>query len=103
MSSWAQLMDPCSTLLPSQVRFSCFFYSSESRFFYDRLLTCGLLGYPIASLPLGYLNDFNGRPFGLVALASAHQDALLVRVQSAWEVTFPKRRPPPLFTGGSES
>jgi hypothetical protein len=31
--------------------FRLFLYSSEGRFFYDRLLTCGLLGYPIASLP----------------------------------------------------
>ncbi|KAF2872776.1 amidase family protein [Massariosphaeria phaeospora] len=61
----------------------------------------GIAGYPIASLPLGYL-DFNGRPFGLVAMASAHQDALLVQVQSAWEATFPKRRPPPLFSDRSE-
>ncbi|KAF2655860.1 amidase family protein [Lophiostoma macrostomum CBS 122681] len=55
----------------------------------------GIAGYPIASLPLGYL-DFNGRPFGLVALASAHQEHVLVQVQSAWEATFPKRRPPHL-------
>jgi amidase len=53
-------------------------------------------GYPIASLPLGYL-DYNGRPFGLVALASAHQESLLVQVQSAWEATFPNRQPPPQF------
>ena len=56
-------------------------------------------GYPIATLPLSYL-DFNGRPFGLVALASAHQDALLVQVQSAWEATFPRRKPPPMFWDG---
>ncbi|KAI4220073.1 MAG: hypothetical protein LQ349_008177 [Xanthoria aureola] len=51
-------------------------------------------GYPIASLPLGYL-DFNGRPFGMAALASAHQEATLIKVQSAWEATFPPRHPPP--------
>ncbi|KAF1954823.1 amidase family protein [Byssothecium circinans] len=61
----------------------------------------GIAGYPIASLPLSYL-DFNGRPFGLVALATAHQESLLVQVQSAWEATFPKRQPPALFTGKSE-
>lgn len=51
-------------------------------------------GYPIASLPLGYL-EFNGRPFGMAALASGHQEATLIKVQSAWEATFPARRPPP--------
>jgi len=51
-------------------------------------------GYPIASLPLGYL-ELNGRPFGMAALASAHQEATLIKVQSAWEATFPLRRPPP--------
>ena len=51
-------------------------------------------GYPIASLPLGYL-DYNGRPFAMAALASGHQEATLVKVQSAWESTFPPRRPPP--------
>ena len=51
-------------------------------------------GYPIASLPLGYL-DFNGRPFAMAALVSGHQEATLVKVQSAWEATFPPRRPPP--------
>ncbi|KAI4255482.1 MAG: hypothetical protein L6R42_006712 [Xanthoria sp. 1 TBL-2021] len=50
--------------------------------------------YPIASLPLGYL-EFNGRPFGMAALISAHQEATLIKVQSAWEATFPARRPPP--------
>lgn len=55
----------------------------------------GTAGYPVASLPLGYL-DYNGRPFGLQITAKAHQEALLIQVQSAWEATFPKRRPPPL-------
>ncbi|WVO18403.1 hypothetical protein L204_106119 [Cryptococcus depauperatus] len=53
----------------------------------------GSAGYPIASLPLNYL-DFNGRAFGLQIIAKAHQDALLIRAQSAWEATFPKRQPP---------
>ncbi|KAI9768832.1 MAG: hypothetical protein M1840_004646 [Geoglossum simile] len=50
--------------------------------------------YPIATLPLSYL-DYNGRPFGLVVIASAHQEALLLKVQSAWEATFGPRLPPP--------
>ncbi|RFU76890.1 amidase family [Trichoderma arundinaceum] len=52
-------------------------------------------GYPVATVPLGYL-DFNGRPFGLQIAAKAHQEALLVQAQSACEATFPKRQPPPL-------
>ncbi|KAF2970834.1 hypothetical protein GQX73_g2780 [Xylaria multiplex] len=55
----------------------------------------GTAGYPSATLPLGYL-DFNGRPFGLQILAKAHQEALLIEAQSAWEATFAKRQPPPL-------
>ena len=51
-------------------------------------------GYPIATLPLGYL-DYNGRPFAMAALVSGHQEATLVKVQSAWEATSPPRLPPP--------
>lgn len=50
-------------------------------------------------MPLGYL-DFNGRPFGLCAIARAHQDAVLLKVQSAWEATFGPRLPPPLLAVG---
>lgn len=57
----------------------------------------GFTGHPVASLPLGY-SDFNGRPFGLQVFAKAHQEALLVQVQSAWEASFPKRQPPDLET-----
>lgn len=52
-------------------------------------------GYPFATLPLSYFKK-NGRPFGLVAIAPAWQEELLVRVMSAWEATFPKRRVPEL-------
>lgn len=45
-------------------------------------------------MPLGYL-DFNGRPFGMTVIASGHQEATLIKVQSAWEATFPARQPPP--------
>lgn len=44
-------------------------------------------GYPVGTLPLGYLN-FNGRPFGLQIIAKAHQEALIIQVQSAWEKTM---------------
>ncbi|KAI1132451.1 amidase family protein [Nemania abortiva] len=59
------------------------------------MMISGTAGYPSATLPLGYL-DFNGRPFGLQIMAKAHQEALLIQAQSAWEATFPKRQPPPL-------
>ncbi|EPS29808.1 hypothetical protein PDE_04758 [Penicillium oxalicum 114-2] len=52
-------------------------------------------GYPIATLPLGYL-DFNGRPHGLAAIAGPHQDALLIQLQSAWEASTAPRKPPVL-------
>ncbi|EGX92259.1 amidase family protein [Cordyceps militaris CM01] len=55
----------------------------------------GTAGYPVASLPLGYL-DFNGRPFGMQITARAHEDALLIQAQSAWEATFSPRQPPQL-------
>ncbi|KAI9817887.1 MAG: hypothetical protein M1827_001006 [Pycnora praestabilis] len=55
-------------------------------------------GYPIATLPLSYL-DFNGRAFGLVALTSAHREDILFRIQSAWEATFPPRIPPKHLQG----
>lgn len=45
-------------------------------------------------MPLSYL-DFNGRPLGVAALAGKNQDAALVKLMSAWEATFPKRKPPP--------
>lgn len=50
-------------------------------------------GYPVAAMPLSYL-DFNGRPLGLAALAGKDQDATLVKFLSAWEFTFPPRKPP---------
>jgi amidase len=40
--------------------------------------------------------DYNGRPFALLAVAKAHQEATLIKVMSAWEATFPARKPPPL-------
>ncbi|KAI0098026.1 putative glutamyl-tRNA amidotransferase subunit A [Nemania sp. FL0031] len=52
-------------------------------------------GYPIAGMPLSYL-DFNGRPLGLAAITRRGGDGLLIKVLSAWEATFPARRPPVL-------
>ncbi|KAH8761174.1 amidase family protein [Diaporthe sp. PMI_573] len=59
-------------------------------------------GYPIAGMPLGYL-DFNGRPFGMAAISAGHQEATLIKVQSAWEATFPSRQPPPYEVFGHGS
>lgn len=50
--------------------------------------------YPTATLPLGYLQQAHGRPHGLVAVAQAGQERLLVRTMAAWEATFPARIPP---------
>jgi amidase len=36
------------------------------------------------------------RPFGLIAIAGAGEEALLVQLMSACEATFPKRRVPKL-------
>ncbi|KAF2833888.1 amidase signature enzyme [Ophiobolus disseminans] len=49
-------------------------------------------GYPLATLPVGVL-AFNGRPFGLTAITRAHGEAVLVGVQSAWEVVFERSVP----------
>ena len=54
------------------------------------LINCA--GYPIDTIPLGYL-DFNGRPFGLCGIARAHQDSVLLKVQTACEATFGPRLP----------
>lgn len=50
-------------------------------------------GYPNAAAPLGVC-DFNGRPFGVQMLATAHGEGVLVRAMSAWEAVMPARRPP---------
>ncbi len=47
-------------------------------------------------MPLSYLK-FNGRPLGLAALAGKGQDAVLVKLLSAWEATFSPRKPPPML------
>ncbi|KAH6847068.1 amidase signature domain-containing protein [Chaetomium sp. MPI-CAGE-AT-0009] len=51
-------------------------------------------GYPLCAMPLSYL-DYNGRPFGVSAIAGRGRDDVLVKVMSAWEATFPGRKPPP--------
>lgn len=59
-------------------------------------------GCPIATLPLGYL-DYNGRAFGMVALAKPNQDAKLFQVMSAWDALFHPVRIPPMLLDGTAS
>lgn len=51
-------------------------------------------GYPVASMPLGFA-DFNGRAFGMQALARTDEEDKILRVMAAWEATFPEARQPP--------
>jgi amidase len=46
-------------------------------------------------MPLGKLN-FNDRPFGIVAIARAHEDMTLVKVMHLWQETFGERITPDL-------
>jgi amidase len=50
-------------------------------------------------MPLSYL-EYNGRPFSVSAIAGRGQEALLIKVMSAWEATFPARKPPPMADDG---
>ncbi|KAM4063679.1 amidase [Hirsutella rhossiliensis] len=51
--------------------------------------------YPMAAVPLGYIRS-SGRPYGLQAIAPAHQEAKLVAFMAVWERIFPTRRVPDL-------
>jgi amidase len=51
-------------------------------------------GYPLCSLPLAYI-AYNGRPVGLEAMARS--EATLVTLMSAFEATFPQRKPPTAY------
>lgn len=51
-------------------------------------------GYPIATMPLGVLDDI-GRPFGLAIMASAGREDKIFEFLSAFEDIFPKRTIPP--------
>lgn len=57
-------------------------------------------GYPIAALPLTYL-DFNGRPVGLQAITSAHREDLLLAFMGAYEASIARRQPPTAFLEAS--
>lgn len=49
--------------------------------------------YPMAEVPLGYIES-SGRPYGLQAIAKAHQEGKLVKFMAACERVFPRRRVP---------
>lgn len=51
-------------------------------------------GFAVAALPLGYA-DFNGRAWGVNAVAGPGGEAKLLEVMSAWDMTFPESRKSP--------
>lgn len=61
-----------------------------------------LAGYPIGTMPLGYLEE-SGRPFGLTVLASAGQEHKILAVMRCWERSNPERRRVPLALRSWES
>ncbi|KAI1117380.1 putative amidase [Nemania sp. NC0429] len=50
--------------------------------------------YPVSALPLGYA-DFNGRPWGVNAVAGIDGEGKLLELMSLWERTFPEASQPP--------
>ena len=67
-----------------------------------RFLLTVSIEYPSMTLPLGYL-DWNGRPFGLLIIASKYQEGLLLDVARLWEATFPARKTPDLAGRGANA
>lgn len=61
----------------------------------------GAAGYPIAALPLGKL-QYNGRPFGVAAIASGGREDLLIQFMGAWEKLWPRGEGPDLAWAQSE-
>ena len=60
-------------------------------------------GYPVASVPLGYA-DVNGRAFGMNMIAKAGEEAKMLEIMSAWEVSLPDaRKPPPILVDWESS
>lgn len=58
-------------------------------------------GYPSVTLPLGYSKQ-NGRAFGLMGVAKANREDLLLELASAWETSFGERwMPPPQLSGNA--
>ncbi|KAL8947465.1 MAG: hypothetical protein Q9222_006259 [Ikaeria aurantiellina] len=72
----------------------------------DISTVAALAGYPIGTMPLGYLEP-SGRPHGLSVLAKADCEKNILEVMRAWEASgFERRLPPPLvkqLTGDLDS
>ena len=49
-------------------------------------------------MPLSYVDDFIGRPVGLLVLARSHEELVLIKVMSGWVVTFAPRKYPEGFS-----
>ncbi|KAK6953331.1 hypothetical protein Daesc_005634 [Daldinia eschscholtzii] len=60
-----------------------------------------IIGYPIATVPLGRykLKGELSRPFGLAILAEEHQESVLIRFMSAFESVFREREIPERLLG----
>lgn len=54
-----------------------------------------MTGYPVCAVPLSTLK-YNGRPFGLCAVAKADDEAALLRFMAAYEAAMPARPVPVL-------
>lgn len=57
------------------------------------ILLTSILGYPIATAPVGQLR-YNGRPFGLSFLARANDEESLMRFMAAYEAVAAPRPVP---------
>ncbi|KAL8792660.1 MAG: hypothetical protein Q9195_004720 [Heterodermia aff. obscurata] len=60
-----------------------------------------LQGYPIAAVPLGYVES-SGRPYGAQLIVKAGGEATLIGAMSAWERMMPARRAPDLSWAGAQ-
>ena len=55
------------------------------------LVPQSLIQFPIAIMSLSYvddLDDFIGRPVGLLVMASCHNASILIKVMSGWVTNF---------------
>jgi amidase len=64
---------------------------------YKDIFRTDLPGYPIGTVPLGYLKE-SGRLFGLDIFGTANSEAVILGVMNALEAAdSQRRRPPPLL------
>jgi amidase len=54
-----------------------------------------LSGYQLGAVPFSYVES-NGRPYGLLVIAQANEEAKIIKLMSAWENTMGPRRVPDL-------